>query len=89
MSKPIYLTEKRWNSMKKKNIVKPMCSICLMPIIKLNKWDRLHKGLSVVDVTVQPYLTLECKHKFHSKCILKWFENQGTCPICRHQIIKI
>ena len=26
---------------------------------------------------------LECGHKFHSDCILKWIENKNNCPICR------
>lgn len=28
--------------------------------------------------------TLECKHKFHTSCILKWFRNDNsTCPLCK------
>lgn len=26
---------------------------------------------------------LRCSHKFHKKCIDKWFEQKPTCPICR------
>ena len=29
---------------------------------------------------------LPCKHKFHSKCIMRWFENKCTCPICRFKL---
>ena len=28
--------------------------------------------------------TLECKHKFHTGCIMKWFrQGASTCPTCR------
>ena len=27
---------------------------------------------------------LECKHKYHIKCIDKWFNTHLNCPICRH-----
>jgi hypothetical protein len=33
-------------------------------------------------------ITLECKHYFHSKCILKWLIDNNTCPTCR-VLIKI
>lgn len=26
---------------------------------------------------------LSCHHKFHEECILIWFKNQATCPVCR------
>lgn len=26
---------------------------------------------------------LKCKHMFHSKCIMKWFETSIECPQCR------
>ena len=26
---------------------------------------------------------LKCKHMFHSKCIIKWFETSIECPQCR------
>ena len=29
---------------------------------------------------------LPCTHKFHNKCIIKWFEEARTCPICRVQV---
>ena len=35
--------------------------------------------------------TLECEHKFHTGCILKWFRSkQDTCPLCREQpVVKL
>jgi hypothetical protein len=26
---------------------------------------------------------LKCKHNFHTKCIIKWFETSIECPQCR------
>tara|TARA_B110000902_G_C14157379_1_gene531946 strand:- start:550 stop:843 length:294 start_codon:yes stop_codon:yes gene_type:complete len=91
--KPIYITIERWKNINKnininknKNINKikelPRCSICLQNIKKMTKWDRLHLGLSTVDVENDIY-TLLCKHHFHKDCILKWFEKSDTCPNCR------
>ena len=34
--------------------------------------------------------TLLCKHKFHEKCIDKWFEENKrneTCPMCREKFL--
>ncbi|KAL1465456.1 hypothetical protein WDU94_005029 [Cyamophila willieti] len=28
---------------------------------------------------------LDCKHIFHSTCILPWLEKTSTCPLCRHE----
>lgn len=34
-----------------------------------------------------PPTVLECSHKFHKKCIAKWFEHfHNTCPICRRHV---
>ena len=30
--------------------------------------------------------TLECNHKYHSSCILKWKKKNNICPICRETI---
>lgn len=26
---------------------------------------------------------LTCKHTFHTSCIMQWYAESGTCPICR------
>jgi len=32
--------------------------------------------------------TLECNHKFHTKCIVEWFrKSKGNCPLCNHNPI--
>jgi len=28
-----------------------------------------------------------CKHYYHTECILRWFENSKTCPLCRKYVI--
>ena len=33
--------------------------------------------------TSQRVINLECNHKFHEVCILRWFANHNTCPVCR------
>lgn len=30
---------------------------------------------------------LPCMHKYHSRCIDKWFQNSPACPVCKHSII--
>jgi hypothetical protein len=30
---------------------------------------------------------LSCGHHYHSTCILKWFENKLTCPLCNQQFV--
>ncbi|KAG5670946.1 hypothetical protein PVAND_001175 [Polypedilum vanderplanki] len=31
---------------------------------------------------------LECNHVFHQKCLFPWLEKDGTCPICRYDLIE-
>jgi len=31
--------------------------------------------------------TTDCNHSFHTSCILPWFANNHSCPICRQEII--
>ena len=53
----------------------------------MTKWDRLHLGLSTVDVHIENNIyTLLCKHRFHKECILKWFETSDSCPNCRRNV---
>jgi len=87
--KPVYMTLERWKTFNNKKKVKvlPNCSICLQPIKKMTKWDRLHLGLSTVDVHIENNIyTLLCKHRFHKECILKWFETSDSCPNCRRNV---
>ena len=35
------------------------------------------------EVILKDFKSLTCKHIFHKKCILPWFVEQDTCPVCR------
>ena len=93
--KPPYLSQETWNKWKNPIILKnkkrynikqvKKCSICLMIIKKLTKWDKLHLGYSTVD-NVFNIVNLDCKHYFHRKCIKKWLDKNNTCPNCRAKI---
>ena len=41
--------------------------------------------IGVIDNTLPSKQCKNCKHKFHSACLFKWFKtsNQSTCPLCR------
>ncbi|CAF1189857.1 unnamed protein product, partial [Adineta ricciae] len=46
------------------------CSICIEPLYNND---------------LNPVKTLDqCQHRFHSKCIEKWFKEKPCCPCCRH-----
>lgn len=46
------------------------CTICS---------DKLNKHLS----TPQEIELSECKHRFHTHCILRWLDQNEICPLCR------
>lgn len=29
--------------------------------------------------------TLRCGHKFHKECVDRWFQEDGSCPMCRNR----
>jgi len=31
-------------------------------------------------------IKLNCDHIFHKKCLIKWFEKDNTCPLCRNVV---
>ena len=50
-----------------------MCSICYEPLEN--------------DESINKIYSLECKHKFHTDCIMKWFRNKNSsCPLCNDSI---
>ena len=44
--------------------------------ICLDKFDE--NGKSIV---------LKCNHRFHTNCIINWFEKELTCPLCRRNTV--
>jgi hypothetical protein len=46
------------------------CSICIEPL-----YDNPNNPVKILDI---------CQHRFHSKCIEKWFKEKPCCPCCRH-----
>ena len=34
----------------------------------------------------QDCITLPCKHYFHNDCIMPWFNEHNSCPICRFEL---
>ena len=51
-------------------------------VSKSEIFNRLHKGLSAYPRAYK-IKKLRCFHKFHKKCIEKWFKRSYTCPLCR------
>ncbi len=37
------------------------------------------------DDTVREVKELECGHSFHASCLVDWFRNNPSCPMCRAQ----
>lgn len=35
----------------------------------------------------QEVVALPCAHSYHTDCILPWLKMNGTCPVCRHQLV--
>jgi len=42
-----------------------------------------HDTFSIEDSAKQ----LPCKHFYHSKCILLWFDRSKSCPLCRGEVV--
>ncbi|CAN6289893.1 unnamed protein product [Urochloa humidicola] len=49
--------------------------------------DELTCSVCLEQVAVGDLLrSLPCLHQFHANCIDPWLRQQGTCPICKHQV---
>jgi hypothetical protein len=59
------------------------CSICMADEPSKNK---------VEEIIVEKYIELQCKHTFHSSCIVEWLRTGlamntvKRCPLCRETI---
>jgi len=50
-----------------------ICSICYEPLENIETSNKIY--------------SLECNHKFHTDCIMKWFRNKNSsCPLCNDSI---
>ena len=39
---------------------------------------------------IKPVYNLECNHKFHTDCIIKWFRlNNDNCPLCNDKTLDL
>lgn len=70
---------------------------CSMPVClrrKVKKIKKIKKGAYTKKSMVETCsicmedckgktCTLECGHKFHTKCIFTWFKKNNNCPLCR------
>lgn len=68
-------------------------SLCKFERIKEN--DELIKKGESCNICFSSYCCGEykrtipsCKHVFHKKCVDKWLKTNGTCPLCRDNLIK-
>jgi len=50
--------------------------------IEQDLWKKF-KGNQQIEGTLK---IVKCGHFFHEKCILEWFKNNNTCPMCRIEI---
>jgi hypothetical protein len=47
------------------------------------------ENCSICLSTEENQITLPCNHHYHKKCILEWFNNIKTCPLCRQPYINV
>lgn len=38
------------------------------------------------DLNNEEIRILSCRHRFHKKCFMEWYETDKTCPLCRNDI---
>jgi len=60
------------------------CTVCSEGFKKGNKTFEIFFEL----VLGEKIRKLPCKHIFHDKCILPWFEHKSTCPNCRFDLLE-
>ena len=58
-------------------------------IDKIN-WDEISKYTSDIDKKkINNTCIISCYHIFHKNCILDWYKNNKSCPLCRKKLNKI
>ncbi|KAM3329059.1 hypothetical protein ACQJBY_026242 [Aegilops geniculata] len=40
------------------------------------------------EATETAWVETSCGHIFHGRCVERWPETKGSCPMCRHQLLK-
>ena len=66
-------------------IMQKYCIICLNRYYKTKDVPNSNKRKnSIDDAEVDTNKTqLQCGHIFHSKCLLKWYQKESKCPLCK------
>ena len=45
-----------------------------------------HENMNIIDDNNEMYELPECKHYFHTNCILTWFRSgHNRCPLCNNE----
>jgi len=57
-------------------LLEKQCAVCLEDF-----------SLKTDDPDKQVVITLQCKHPFHSPCLVPWLRQNGTCPSCRDPVV--
>ena len=67
---------------------------CCTPITKKQKYNLIENKITTSDrhtwcaicldnFTKNVVILPKCKHKFHKKCIIDWFDRKMECPLCK------
>merc|ERR1719456_1503935 len=56
------------------------CMVCL------DNFAEPGLGLQLRATSPSCAIVLPCNHAAHRKCVEIWFEQQGSCPYCRHAV---
>ena len=50
---------------------------------KYNKYNQTSCYICLEKLCSEKCIVLKCNHIFHSSCILKWYEANKKCPLCK------